>query len=348
MAPTRKDDGEKENQSIHAIVENIIEQIVPNLIERILEQTKPRTQAADDGIGKKAGQFLKIVGNFDGLKDGYDYFCTAEAMFITMNVQEEEKTSYICCTLVASAARWLLNNEDYRKLSWQEFRRLFERQFCSRNTGQTDLMRFMKLKKNGSMEDHINKCSELRRGIPKEIPERELILIFIQTLEDDEQAVLATMDPASLEDAFQKALKFNTFRPKKNSNSCLAAKADMYPGVNPNWSRPQHSLSWTRGSHRADRTTATQQPDWLTSVRCHNCGRRGHLASECRTQPQSRWNAHPPRIKCYPQNGPIPRRENYGQRVFHQKRDTHGLRSQCEPQVPTQSIDPQDFQDQPH
>ena len=127
MAPARKDESEKENQGIHTIVESIIEQIVPDLIERILAQTVSRAQLGGEGINKRAGQFLKVVGSFDGLKDGYDFLCTAEAMFITMNIQEEDKTSYVCFTLVASAARWLLNNENYRRLSWREFRGLFER-----------------------------------------------------------------------------------------------------------------------------------------------------------------------------------------------------------------------------
>ena len=219
MAPTRKDGNEKENQGIHTIVENIIEQLVPDLIERIIAKTEQRIPFKEDGITKKANQFLKIVGNFDGMKDGYDFLCTVEAMFITMNIHDEDKTTYVCCTFVSSAARWLLNNEDHRKLTWKEFR-----QFCTKNSGQTDLMRFMKLKKTGPMEEHVNKCAQLRRGIPKEIPERELILIFIQTLEEEEQAILATKDPSTLEDAFSKALKFSTFRPVRREKACLMVK----------------------------------------------------------------------------------------------------------------------------
>ena len=93
MAPNRKDDNEKENQEIYRIVENLIEQIIPDLIERILTKTsqripKPET-SVENAIAKKASQFLKLVGTFNGMTDGYDFLCTVEAMFLTMNTHEE-------------------------------------------------------------------------------------------------------------------------------------------------------------------------------------------------------------------------------------------------------------------
>lgn len=322
MAPIRKDDNEKENQGIQTIVENIIEQIVPDLIERILAKTGARTNSTEEGITKKAAQFLKIVGNFDGIKDGYDFLCTAEAMFITMGIQDQDKTTYVCCTFVSSAARWLLNNEEYRKLNWQEFRSQFERQFCTKNSGQTDLMRFMKLKKNGSMEEHINKCAQLRRGIPKEIPEKELILIFLHTLEDEEQAILATMDPSTLDDAFLKAMRFSTFRPDPKQSNCLAARTHnnwqtstdtnrQYSNAPERHRRPLYDTH--RGSHRNNQLAS------IWSAKCYNCGGYGHLAKTCRerSNPQNgRWNTNHNKNRQYREQPN--QTESYRSRVLYQ------------------------------
>ena len=362
MAPVRKEDSEKENQGIHTLVENIIEKIVPDLIERILAKSVPqRITSAGDGITKKANQFVKIVGNFDGKKDGYDYLCTAEAMFITMDIDEEEKTTYVCCTFVSSAARWLLNNEGYRKLTWKEFRCQFERQFCTKNAGQTDLMRLMRLRKNGTMEEHIDKCAQLRRGIPKEIPEKELILIFIQTLEEEEQAILATMDPASLDDAFSKALKFNTFRPVRRSNNCLALRTDSqmtdWDSQRTDWDRQRPSFnqpntyskhSWRNSCAQPHRGTQNYQTI-ETGPQCYNCGRQGHVSRHCRDARQKpRWNDR------RPLNGnplaPLHRSENYRTRILCQQGEYPSMNADTNqpPNSNVQDDSVQDFREPSH
>lgn len=274
MVTRKEDDNDKENQSTQKLVEKMIQQLIPGIIERIVSETNSNRKDENENVTSRVNnRFSKLVGPFAGSQDGYDFLCTAEAMFLTLDIKEHDKVKCLCSTFTGSAARWLLTHEVARSLNWNEFKLEFEKQFCARNGGRTDLMRLMQLKKKGNMEEHVAACRLLRRGIPQEIPEKELIFIFIQTLEEEEQAAFTCIDPTSLDDAFQKALRLSMFREQRNQPSCRYQAFDDHSHTRNYAPAARHQCSVTQRTQRRGYSERGPQ--------CYNCHQYGHISRNC-------------------------------------------------------------------
>lgn len=107
-----------------------------------------------------------------------------------------------------SAARWLLSRPEVLHEPWGTLRKALLAQFSASSVVETDLRRLMRLKKTGSMVDHVAKCRELRPGLPAMIPEEELIGLFVETLPEGEQEVFAFGQFDTFECALQHAIRF--------------------------------------------------------------------------------------------------------------------------------------------
>ena len=236
----------------------ILQELVPRLIQEtfqeIRSQSPPFNSQGPQNREERLKNYGKIVGRFDGSMDGFDFLDTMEAQFITDDISLENFTRAACSCLSGSAARWLLNDPSIRTLEWPDFRRKFKIQFCASSIGRTDLRKLLELRKEGSMEAHVNKCKALRRGISRSIPEEELIGIFLNTLPNKDQAFVAAGDPKSLDEAFEKALKYASYADKIMETSAY------HTSIQNDSNGPSHI--------RDER-------------KCFECGRRGHIQKNC-------------------------------------------------------------------
>ena len=145
----------------------MIQELIPRIIQETfleIRSQSPFMQSQEPGTrSDRILQLAKNIGRFDGLTDGIDFLDTLEAQLLTEGIAMENHTRAACACLSGSAARWILNNPDLRVLTWINFRNKFKEQFCASKIVRSDLRRFMELKKESSMEVHINKCKALRR-----------------------------------------------------------------------------------------------------------------------------------------------------------------------------------------
>ena len=237
------------------VLKEALIQILPSLMEgypgKELEEGRATTQKTNQG---DLICFRKLCGGYDGSQDVRDFLHTVESQFLTLEIQPQNQTKFVCSCLSGSAAKWLLTQQGLREKPWLDFKQKILRQFSPSTISESDLMRFIRLKQTGSMSDHITKSRELCRGIPSGVPEPELLRIFRSTLKERDQRILAAMDFNTLEEAFEAALR-------------LASVVDT--------SDPEVNINRGFMDPRAAR-------------KCYNCGKEGHIAKFCRQKESHR------------------------------------------------------------
>lgn len=297
MPPRREED--KENFYSQTQVAELIKELIPSIARELKGLTETK-EGENGGTHRNTLDYAKLAGHYDGVGDGRNFIITAESLFVTLDVNDKHKVPCFCATLTGKAAKWLLFKPELRQLPWTSFKPEFDREFTDTDISKSDLMKFINLKRSGDIKTHVARCRELIRGTPQGIPERELILMFINTLSPRERPIIATLKPATLEDAFERALHFDSF-----TNEHEPAAEDRGRVL---LTRPTHP----KLSIEAEQTRT-----------CFNCGRPGHIARNCRAPPKRYSEMGPTNYRSRDRPQEYSRR-NITRRNFGQQQSRYG------------------------
>ncbi|KAJ9540003.1 hypothetical protein OSB04_026509 [Centaurea solstitialis] len=201
-------------------------------------------------------RFLAVKGRklemptFDGT-DPDGWILRAERYFSLNRLSQTEKIEVAFIAFEGTALKWFQwENRRHPILRWEDLRRLILRQFRSTAKG-TLCEQFLAIKQEGSVEDFIWKFMDLASPL-EGIPEEVFMSQFINGLEGIIRAEVRLLNPTTLEDAMEIALKVEV------KNAALI-KEKSSGGVR------RTGLAYTGQRSVSESTTVTNGPSSMTN-----------------------------------------------------------------------------------
>ncbi|XP_074335026.1 uncharacterized protein LOC141672325 [Apium graveolens] len=226
---------------------------------------------------------------------------TIEKTFEIVGVEEDKKTIFAAFMLKGEANYWWEAKrtiEDNPVIPWERFTTLFLEKYFPRHLEQQMELKFLELKQ-GSMTvaEYENKFSELSRFVPYHVDTEEkrtrCFQLGLQPWIQNRVAVLEISNYATLVHKASIVESGNDLYPKdkggvkrkfsiNTGNSGM--KFDGSKNKKPFMNREDRKMDRSRFGHQDSRgnETKSRTPQTDKAIICHNCGRKGHYARECR------------------------------------------------------------------
>ena len=221
-ATVRIDDLESSVGSIEKNLEKNFQQIekLSNDVASKLNSTESSDgeEGGDSGRSKKksydkqeSNRFLAVKGrkleipSFDG-SDPDGWILRAERYFALNRLTQEEKIDVSFIAFEGAALKWFQwENRRHPILRWEDLRKLLVRQFRSTAAG-TLCEQFLAVKQEGTVEEFRMKFVELASPL-EGIPEEVFMSQFINGLENSIKAEVRLLNPVTLEEAMELAVR---------------------------------------------------------------------------------------------------------------------------------------------